>query len=107
MASHTIHARRPRGEWPAPAVVRDTDVVASFLEDAAHFPGGHAIGVADADVGGGDRRAAGVGRDGPAGRRAVVADRRRHASRRRRTEHLAAQPDPRDRPGLDPRASPA
>jgi D-lactate dehydrogenase (cytochrome) len=46
MASHTIHARRPRGEWSAPAVVTDTDVVASFLEDAAHFPGGHATGVA-------------------------------------------------------------
>ncbi len=46
MASHTIHARRPRGEWSLPAVIRDTDVVASFLEDAAHFPGGHAVGVA-------------------------------------------------------------
>ncbi len=46
MASHIIHARRPRGEWSAPAVVRDTDVVASFLEDAAHFPDGHATGVA-------------------------------------------------------------
>ncbi len=46
MTSHTIHARRPRGEWSVPAMVRDTDVVASFLEDAAHFRGGHAIGVA-------------------------------------------------------------
>ena len=46
MAGHTIHARRPRGEWSAPAVVSDTDVVASFLEDAAHFPEGHATGVA-------------------------------------------------------------
>jgi D-lactate dehydrogenase (cytochrome) len=46
MTSHTIHARRPRGEWSLPTVVRDTDVVASFLEDAAHFPDGRADGVA-------------------------------------------------------------
>jgi len=37
-----------------PFIQRDADVLASFLEDAAHFPGGHAAGVAtpatDAEV---------------------------------------------------------
>src|SRR5438874_6126960 len=28
------------------AILRDPDVLASFLEDAAHFPGGHAAGLA-------------------------------------------------------------
>ena len=28
------------------AILRDPDVLASFLEDAAHFPGGHATGLA-------------------------------------------------------------
>jgi D-lactate dehydrogenase (cytochrome) len=46
MSGHSIRARRPRGEPSAPSVTRDPDVVASFLEDAAHFPGGHASGVA-------------------------------------------------------------
>jgi D-lactate dehydrogenase (cytochrome) len=41
-----IRARRPRGEAHAPHVDDDPDVVSSFLEDAAHFPGGHASGVA-------------------------------------------------------------
>src|ERR1019366_1454731 len=46
MPGHSIGARRPRGEPSAPAVTRDADVLASFLEDGAHFPGGHASGVA-------------------------------------------------------------
>src|SRR5216117_430430 len=31
---------------PIPSIERDPDVLASFLEDAAHFPGGFAAGVA-------------------------------------------------------------
>src|SRR5579872_7599386 len=46
MSGHSIRARAPRGEPSAPPVTRDADVVASFLEDAAHFPGGYAAGVA-------------------------------------------------------------
>src|SRR5262245_35878313 len=41
----TLHARAPRGDGRELAVVRDPDVVASLLEDAAHFPGGHAPGL--------------------------------------------------------------
>ena len=46
MAGHSIRARAPRGASTIPAIVRDPDVLASFLEDAAHFPGGHAAGAA-------------------------------------------------------------
>jgi D-lactate dehydrogenase (cytochrome) len=46
MPGHVIRARPPRGEAPDPLIVRDPDVLASFLEDAAHFPGGHAAGIA-------------------------------------------------------------
>lgn len=46
MASHTARLRPPRGPRRPPAVVRDPDVVAGVLDDAAHFPGGHAAGVA-------------------------------------------------------------
>ena len=42
----SIRARPPRGELRAPRINRDADVLASVLEDAAHFPGGHAAGVA-------------------------------------------------------------
>jgi D-lactate dehydrogenase (cytochrome) len=38
--------RRGRGPTSAPPVQRDPDVLASFVEDAAHFPGGHAVGIA-------------------------------------------------------------
>src|SRR5258707_1159635 len=38
----TIQARRPRGEHTSLVPVRDVDVIGSHLEDAAHFPGGHA-----------------------------------------------------------------
>jgi D-lactate dehydrogenase (cytochrome) len=46
VASCSIRARTPRGDLDAPvSVQRDPDVLASFLEDAAHFPGGHAAGI--------------------------------------------------------------
>ena len=45
--SHSIRARAPRGgPHAAPRIERDPDVLASFVEDAAHFPGGFAAGVA-------------------------------------------------------------
>jgi D-lactate dehydrogenase (cytochrome) len=46
MPGHSIHARSPRGEPLIPSITRDPDVIGSFLEDAAHFPGGHAAGMA-------------------------------------------------------------
>jgi D-lactate dehydrogenase (cytochrome) len=53
-STHSIRARPPRGRsgtassdpTPPPRVERDPDVLASFLEDAAHFPGGFAAGLA-------------------------------------------------------------
>ncbi len=45
MPSCRIVARPPQPSAAAPAVVDDPDTVASYLEDAAHFPGGHAAGV--------------------------------------------------------------
>jgi D-lactate dehydrogenase (cytochrome) len=55
VSGHSLHARRPRGDRPATVEIgRDPDVIRSFLEDAAHFPGGHAAGIAapasEADV---------------------------------------------------------
>lgn len=48
MASHAIRARAPRGAWPAtPLLVADPEIVSGYLEDAAHYPGGHAPGVAE------------------------------------------------------------
>src|SRR5882724_6817430 len=47
MSSHAIRARPPSGDADVPPRVRrDPDVLASFLEDAAHFPGGFAAGLA-------------------------------------------------------------
>lgn len=47
MTSFRIRARQPHGaSRPAPALQQDPDIVHSVLEDAAHFPGGHAAGVA-------------------------------------------------------------
>jgi D-lactate dehydrogenase (cytochrome) len=43
---HSIRARDPHGDGRVPRIERDPDVVASFVEDAAHYPGGHAAGVA-------------------------------------------------------------
>ena len=45
VVSHRIVSRPPRGPAAAPPVASDPDTVRSFLEDAAHFPGGHAEGV--------------------------------------------------------------
>jgi D-lactate dehydrogenase (cytochrome) len=44
--SHRAVARSPRGPSTAPLVETDPAVVASFLDDAAHYPGGRAEGVA-------------------------------------------------------------
>jgi D-lactate dehydrogenase (cytochrome) len=42
-----MRARPPRGDAHlSPRIDRDPDVVASFVEDAAHYPGGYAAGVA-------------------------------------------------------------
>src|SRR3954468_19876526 len=47
MANGAMRARRPDGPMRAePLIVRDADVVAAHLEDAAHFPGGFASGIA-------------------------------------------------------------
>ena len=42
---HVIRARQAAGA-EVPRIEQDTDVIVSFLEDAAHFPGGFASGVA-------------------------------------------------------------
>jgi D-lactate dehydrogenase (cytochrome) len=44
--THRIAARPPKGPVELPAIARDADSIASFLEDAAHYHGGHAAGVA-------------------------------------------------------------
>jgi D-lactate dehydrogenase (cytochrome) len=47
MPEHSIRARPPHGDARvAPRIERDPDVLASCVEDAAHFPGGFAAGVA-------------------------------------------------------------
>jgi D-lactate dehydrogenase (cytochrome) len=46
MPSSRIETRQARGAPGEAGVSRDPDVVAAFLEDAAHVPGGHAAGVA-------------------------------------------------------------
>src|SRR6267378_3941180 len=52
--SAPLLARAPNGSARRAAVGRDPDVLAAFLEDAAHFPGGYADGVivatSEADV---------------------------------------------------------
>ena len=45
VASHRIRAREP-DRVPSPPVVRDPDALAGVQRDAAHYPGGHATGVA-------------------------------------------------------------
>src|SRR5436190_4366884 len=54
MATWSIRARAPRGAINSDKIQRDPDVVAGFLEDAAHFPGGNAdgliAGTSEADV---------------------------------------------------------
>lgn len=44
--SVTIHAREPRGPRSAITLEQSTDAIAPHLEDAAHFPGGHADAIA-------------------------------------------------------------
>src|SRR6266511_3199282 len=47
MSPPSVRAPRERDGRPAaPPVQRDPDVLAAFLEEAAHFPGGHATGIA-------------------------------------------------------------
>lgn len=49
MPTHRIRARPPRDSEPSPdgdLIDRQPDVVRAFIEDAAHFAGGHADGVA-------------------------------------------------------------
>src|SRR5262245_42948448 len=54
MRSNRIQARAPLGAASALSVQRDPDVLGAFLEDAAHYPGGHAAGLvvatSEADV---------------------------------------------------------
>ena len=45
MANGAVRARQPDGP-SAPSIVRDGDVLAAHLADAAHFPGGFASGIA-------------------------------------------------------------
>jgi D-lactate dehydrogenase (cytochrome) len=46
MSTHAIRARPAASSPAAPGITRDPEVLASFLEDAAHFPGGFATGIA-------------------------------------------------------------
>jgi D-lactate dehydrogenase (cytochrome) len=46
MTTHCIHTRAPREPVEAPPLVTDADTLRSLLEDAAHFPGGHALAAA-------------------------------------------------------------
>ena len=54
MTTWSAYTRAPNGPAGNVAIGRDPDVLAGFLEDAAHFPGGHAAGViaasSEADV---------------------------------------------------------
>jgi len=40
--AHTLRSRRPRGDLRLPPAITDPDLIASHLEDAAHYPGGRA-----------------------------------------------------------------
>lgn len=44
--THAIHAREPKGDASPPTVDRSPEAVGAHLEDAAHFPGGRADGIA-------------------------------------------------------------
>ena len=46
MPTFRARTRPPRRPRPAPPVDRDPETLGAFLEDAAHYPGGHASGVA-------------------------------------------------------------
>lgn len=43
---NSIRARAPRGAVTCPDIVRDPESLSAHLEDAAHYPGGHADGLA-------------------------------------------------------------
>lgn len=45
-SSHRIRTRPPRGAHSRLALNTEPDAVGAYLEDAAHYPGGHAAGVA-------------------------------------------------------------
>ena len=45
MSSHRVRARAPRDEPRLPTIVRDPEALASVVEDAAHYPDGHASAV--------------------------------------------------------------
>ena len=105
MPTHRIRARPPHaGSHQPVGLMTATDRVAEFLEDAAHYPGGHATGVVfprnEAQLARALQEAVAV----LPGRRAVVADRRRDAEGRGRAEpvtahrHYRSRPDPRHRP---------
>lgn len=46
MPRHRIRARPPHGVVRLPEIRRDVDALAGVVDDAAHYPGGHAAGVA-------------------------------------------------------------
>src|SRR5881396_2969515 len=46
MSRRSFRARPSEGDATVPAIGRDADVLAAHLEDAAHFPGGFASGLA-------------------------------------------------------------
>src|SRR2546423_296314 len=46
MPRRVIRVRPPAGRVSVPAIGRDADVLAAHLEDAAHYPGGFAAGLA-------------------------------------------------------------
>jgi D-lactate dehydrogenase (cytochrome) len=56
MTSWTLRSREPEidngssGAGRSIEVLHDPDLLAGFVEDAAHFPGGHAAGVAIPDT---------------------------------------------------------
>jgi len=46
MPTHRVRTRPPRTPLDAPPIVHDRDTLGAYLEDAAHYPGGHADAVA-------------------------------------------------------------
>jgi D-lactate dehydrogenase (cytochrome) len=46
MPSHRVRTRPPRESSTPPLVATEPETIGAYLEDAAHYPGGHAAGVA-------------------------------------------------------------
>ena len=46
MPSHRVHTRPARGDATPVRLSESPETLARYLEDAAHYPGGHAVGVA-------------------------------------------------------------